>query len=163
MPKPKEEKPKTFRDRFVNIAKATSNAVGSVWAFVTAIVIVIVWAVLGPVFNYSDTWQLVINTGTTIVTFLMVFLIQSTQNRDSKALHLKLDELIRANAGARNHLVDLESLSEEELERLSNEFTRFRERAKGAKRAKQAVTAKQQQIEECADAEIGGTVPGKAC
>ena len=163
MPNSKTEKPKTFRDRFVDIAKATSAAVGSVWAFVLAILIVIVWALLGPVFKYSDTWQLVINTGTTIVTFLMVFLIQSTQNRDSKALHLKLDELIRANEGARNHLVDLESLSEDELDRLANEFTRFRERAHGAKRVKQKVAAKKEQIEECADAEIGGTVPGEAC
>lgn len=163
MPKSKEEKPKTFRDRFVNIAKATSNAVGSVWAFVLAIVIVIVWAALGPMFNYCDTWQLVINTGTTIVTFLMVFLIQSTQNRDSKALHLKLDELIRANQGARNHLVDLESLSEDELDRLSKEFTRFREQAHGAKRTKEIVAEKQEIIEECADAEIGGTVPGQPC
>lgn len=160
MPKPKEEQPKTLRDRFVDIAKSTSAAVGSVWAFMLAIAIVIAWACLGPVFKYSDTWQLVINTGTTIVTFLMVFLIQSTQNRDSKALHLKLDELIRAHQGARNHLVDLESLSEEELDRLSKEFTRFRERAKGAKRSKQEVAQMQQEIEECADAEIGGSVPG---
>jgi low affinity Fe/Cu permease len=162
MPNRKKEQPKTFRDRFVNIAKATSAAVGSVWAFMLAILIVIVWACLGPVFQYSDTWQLVINTGTTIVTFLMVFLIQSTQNRDSKALHLKLDELIRANQGARNHLVDLESLSEDELERLSKEFTRFREQAHGAKRTKQQVAQRQEEIEECADAAIGGTVPGEA-
>jgi low affinity Fe/Cu permease len=88
---------------------------GSAWAFAGAIVILIVWGLTGPVFHYSDTWQLIINTGTTIVTFLMVFLIQNTQNRDAKAIQLKLDELIRALKGARNQLVDLENLSDEDL------------------------------------------------
>jgi low affinity Fe/Cu permease len=124
-----EGKPKTIRDRFVTFSKAISNAVGSVWAFVLSVAVVILWAATGPLFQYSDTWQLVINTSTTIVTFLMVFLIQSTQNRDAKAIHLKLDELIRAVAGARNDLVDLEELSEADLERLAKEFTHFREKA----------------------------------
>jgi low affinity Fe/Cu permease len=154
-----DEKPKSFRDRFVDIAKVTSNIVGSVWAFLVAVLIVVVWATTGPIFKYSDTWQLVINTGTTIVTFLMVFLIQSTQNRDSKAIHLKLDELIRAHHGARNNLVDLESLSEEELDHLAEEFSRFRERAHKAHLSRKDIERTQERIEECADAEIGGTAP----
>jgi low affinity Fe/Cu permease len=86
---------------------------------------IVVWAVTGPVFNFSDTWQLVINTGTTIITFLMVFLIQNTQNRDSAALHLKLDELIRVSESARNRLLDLEGLTEAELEHLKGSFTKL--------------------------------------
>jgi low affinity Fe/Cu permease len=87
------------------------------------------WGLTGPMFHFSDTWQLIINTGTTIVTFLMVFLIQNTQNRDAKAMHLKLDELIRAVEGARNRLVDLEKLSDEELKQLEEQFTRVRNKA----------------------------------
>ena len=89
-----------------------------------------VWGLTGPMFHFSDTWQLVINTGTNIVTFIMVFLIQSTQNRDAKAVHLKLDELIRALGGARNHLVNLENLPEEELEALAQQFSAMQERAR---------------------------------
>jgi low affinity Fe/Cu permease len=95
---------------------------GSPWAFAAAILIVVVWALLGPVYHYSDTWQLVINTGTTIVTFLMVFLMQNTQNRDSKAIQLKLDELLRGVKGARTGLVRLEELTEAELVDLEREF-----------------------------------------
>ena len=91
------------------------------------------WAASGPIFHFSDTWQLVINTGTTIVTFLMVFLIQNTQNRDAKAVHLKLDELIRALGGARNKLVDLEKLSDDDLKSLEAEFEKLRKKAEGAK------------------------------
>jgi low affinity Fe/Cu permease len=120
---------KHVRDRFAEAARFVSDVVGSVWSFVIALMIVIIWACTGPMFRYSDTWQLVINTGTTIVTFLMVFLIQSTQNRDAKAVHLKLDELIRAIHGARNHLVDLEHLSEDELEELAEEFAALNQRA----------------------------------
>ena len=98
-------------------------------AFTGGVIIIIVWALTGPFFHYSDTWQLVINTGTTIVTFLMVFLIQSTQNRDSKAVHLKLDELIRAVSSARNKLMDLEHCTDEELANIEKEFKRLRERA----------------------------------
>jgi low affinity Fe/Cu permease len=101
---------------------------GSAWAFASALLIIVVWLVTGPVFHFSDTWQLIINTATTIVTFLMVFLIQNTQNRDAKAVHLKLDELIRALKGARNQLVDLEELSDEELKKLENQFRRMRKR-----------------------------------
>jgi low affinity Fe/Cu permease len=100
---------------------------GSPWAFLTAVAVVVVWAALGPAFGFSDSWQLVINTGTTIVTFLMVFLIQNTQNRDATAIHLKLDELIRGVQGARTHLVDLQEMSDEEIERLHQEFQRLRE------------------------------------
>ena len=116
-----------MKELFRKFAQTTSAAVGSSWAFILAVLIILVWAVTGPMFKYSDTWQLVINTGTTIITFLMVFLIQNTQNRDAKAIHLKLDELIRGVKGARTNLVDLEELSDEELERLRKQFTRLRE------------------------------------
>lgn len=115
-----------MKNLFRKFAQAASQAVGSSWAFILAVVIIFVWAITGPMFHYSDTWQLVINTGTTIITFLMVFLIQNTQNRDAKAIHLKLDELIRAVEGARTHLVELEELSDQELERLQKQFTRLR-------------------------------------
>lgn len=108
---------------FRKFANKTSAATGSSWAFITAVVIIVVWALTGPVFGFSDTWQLVINTGTTIVTFLMVFLIQNTQNRDAKALHLKLDTLIQATKGARNNIVDAEDLSDSELDELKETVT----------------------------------------
>ena len=113
---------------FRHFADHVARGVGSPWAFTGALAIVAVWAVLGPRFDYSDTWQLIINTGTTIVTFLVVFLIQNTQNRDAAAFHLKLDELIRAVKGARTGLVDLENLSEEEIEALRKEFQRLHDR-----------------------------------
>src|SRR5690242_10961015 len=116
-------------DFFPRFASATARLVGSPWSFASACAIVLGWACLGPRFGYSDTWQLVINTGTTIVTFLMVFLIQNTQNRDAAALHLKLDELLRGVKGARTHLVDLEELSEEELAELRQEFQRIHDEA----------------------------------
>ena len=94
-----------------------------------AVSIIVVWGLTGHIFHYSDTWQLIINTGTTIVTFLMVFLIQNTQNRDSKAIQLKLDELIRSMAGARNHLMDLETLSDQDLQKFQDEFERLRKRS----------------------------------
>jgi len=117
-----------LNDFFRRFAHRSSELVGSPWTFLVAVVIVIVWALSGPLFGFSDTWQLVINTGTTIVTFLMVFLIQNTQNRDAKAIHLKLDELIRAMEGARNGLVNLEALSDEELKKLQGEFERLSQR-----------------------------------
>ena len=118
-----------IRDSFRHFARKTSAVLGSAWAFIAALIIIAVWGLTGPVFHFSDTWQLIINTGTTIVTFLMVFLIQNTQNRDAKAMHLKLDELIRAIEGARNRLVDLEKLSDEELKQLEEQFTRLRKKA----------------------------------
>ena len=107
---------------FRSFARRSSVFLGSPAAFVGAIAIVVGWAILGPVYHYSDTWQLVINTGTTIVTFLMVFLMQNTQNRDSKAIQLKLDELLRGVKGARTGLVKLATLTEEELVGLESEF-----------------------------------------
>ncbi len=105
---------------------------GSAWAFVGAVLVILVWIITGPTFHFSDTWQLIINTATTIVTFLMVFLIQNTQNRDTKAVHLKLDEIIRAVKGARNQLVDLENLSDDELKELEEQFQRLRKKAEQA-------------------------------
>jgi low affinity Fe/Cu permease len=119
----------TVSDAFRIFARRSSRVLGSAWAFSIAILIIVVWGITGPAFHYSDTWQLIINTGTTIVTFLMVFLIQNTQNRDAKAVHLKLDEIIRAVKGARNELVDLENLSDEELTRLEKQFKTVRARA----------------------------------
>lgn len=117
-----------MNDYFRKFASVTSRAVGSPWSFIIAASIIVVWGVTGPIFHFSDTWQLIINTGTTIVTFLMVFLIQNTQNRDAKAIHLKLDELVRAVKGARTGLVDLEEMSDEELEKLQKEFERLRKK-----------------------------------
>jgi len=114
-----------MRELFRKFAQTTSQAVGSSWAFILAFLIIVVWAATGPLFRYSDTWQLVINTSTTIITFLMVFLIQNTQNRDAKAIHLKLDELIKGVEGARTGLVNLEQLSDADLERLQKEFERL--------------------------------------
>jgi low affinity Fe/Cu permease len=118
----------TVNDFFRKFAHKTSEIVGSPWAFIAAVFIIITWAVSGPIFGFSDTWQLVINTGTTIITFLMVFLIQNTQNRDAKAIHLKLDELLRAVGEARTGMVDLEDMSDEDLKRLQEEFKRMHER-----------------------------------
>ncbi len=115
-------------DAFNNFAKHCAAIVGSPWAFVLAVIIVMTWVVTGPQFAYSDTWQLAINTGTTIVTFLMVFLIQNSQNRDAKAVHLKLDELIHGVQGARNSLIDLENFSDQELDALQQQFERLRKR-----------------------------------
>src|ERR1700742_2944208 len=108
--------PTTGQSAFGKFAACSSQYLGSRWAFVTAIGIIVVWALTGPVFRYSDTWQLIINTGTTIVTFLMVFLIQNTQNRDAKAIQAKLDELIRALGPAKNKFIGIEHLSDSELE-----------------------------------------------
>jgi low affinity Fe/Cu permease len=116
-------------DAFRIFARRSSLVLGSAWAFATAILIILIWGLAGPMFHYSDTWQLIINTGTTIVTFLMVFLIQNTQNRDAKAVHLKLDEVIRALKGARNELIDLEKLADEDLTNLEKQFELVRKKA----------------------------------
>jgi low affinity Fe/Cu permease len=108
----------TLREKFSEFAQFTSHATGHPMAFLLALLVVVVWGLTGPIFGYSDTWQLVINTGTTIVTFLMVFLIQNTQNRDTLALQLKLSELVLAQKGAHNSFADLESLTDEELEKM---------------------------------------------
>jgi low affinity Fe/Cu permease len=122
-----------------------STAVGSHWAFFVALGVVAAWGITGPLFHFSDSWQLVINTGTTIVTFLMVFLIQATQNRDGKAVQLKLDELIRAQRSARNVFADLEHASEAELQRFEKEFRELRRRGHPAEKAvrKAAAEAKE--------------------
>lgn len=116
-------------DAFRLFARRSAVMLGSAWAFAAAAFVILVWLVTGPTFHFSDTWQLIINTATTIITFLMVFLIQNTQNRDAKAMHLKLDELIRALKGARDQLVDLEDLSDQELKKLEEQFQRMRKRA----------------------------------
>ena len=116
-------------DFFHVFARRIAGAVGSPWAFAIAAGVIIGWAVAGPLFGFSDTWQLVINTGTTIVTFLMVFLIQNTQNRDAEVIHLKLDEILRALPEARNHLIDLEELPEAEIERIRKAFADIHKRA----------------------------------
>jgi low affinity Fe/Cu permease len=113
---------------FRKFAHKTSELVGSPWAFIVATAVIVVWAIAGPIFHFSDTWQLTVNTGTTIITFLMVFLIQNTQNRDATAIHLKLDELIRGVKGARTGLVALEDLTDEQLARLKHEFDRMHQR-----------------------------------
>ena len=115
---------------FIRFANAASRKAGSSYAFILAVVVVIVWGVSGPIFHFSDTWQLVINTGTTIVTFLMVFLIQNSQNRDGMAVQIKLDELLRSREGAHNMLLDLEKLDDEELDQ---HFARYRKLAEEAR------------------------------
>ncbi len=118
-----------MNEAFRKGAQTVSEATGTSGAFIIAVSTILVWLVTGPDFDFSDTWQLVINTGTTVVTFLMVFLIQNTQNRDAKAVHLKLDELLRSVEGARNRLVDLQNLTDEELDELQTQFERIRERS----------------------------------
>ena len=120
-------------DAFRVFAHRSATMLGSAWAFTGAAFVILVWLVTGPTFHFSDTWQLIINTATTIITFLMVFLIQNTQNRDAKAMHLKLDELIRAVTGARNQLVDLENLSDEDLKKLEEQFRRLRKQAEDSR------------------------------
>jgi low affinity Fe/Cu permease len=125
---------------FRRFAQIASRVLGSPWAFLTALAVTLGWALTGSFFGYSDTWQLVINTGTTIVTFLMVFLIQNTQNRDAKALHLKLDELLRAVTAARTRLVSLEDMTDAELDRLHDEFQRLRRAPAGSAASDLAAT-----------------------
>jgi low affinity Fe/Cu permease len=121
------QRSRTLAGHFHLFASRSSDWVGSKWAFAMALGTIMVWGALGPRFHYSDTWQLVVNTATTIVTFLMVFLIQNTQNRDAKALHLKLDEVIRAIRAANNQMIDIEKLSDEELKDLAVQFEKIRE------------------------------------
>ena len=114
-----------FKEMFRGFSKRTADLVGTPAAFLAAVGLIVVWAFSGPSFHFSDTWQLVINTGTTIITFLMVFLIQNTQNRDSRAIHLKLDELIKALRGARNSVIDLDRLSDEQLKTLEDQYKKL--------------------------------------
>ncbi len=130
-------RPLTTADRFRAFAARASEKLGSPWAFFASVALVLVWLATGPLFKFSNGWQLVINTGTTIITFLMVFLIQSTQNRDARAIHLKLDELIRSSK-ARNVFADLENATEEELIAFQQEFRKLRERGVGSGAAAEA-------------------------
>jgi low affinity Fe/Cu permease len=123
-------RPTKSRSWFTSLAKNTARMSGRPSAFMIAAGVIAVWLVTGPMFGFSDTWQLVINTGTTIVTFLMVFLIQNTQNRDAEAVQVKLDELLRVTAGAHNALLDLEELEERELDRIRGDYARLAERAR---------------------------------
>jgi low affinity Fe/Cu permease len=123
---------------FSDVARQAADALGASWAFLAACGLVLAWALAGPIFQFSDAWQLVINTGTTIATFLMVFLIQNTQNRDARALHLKLDELIRSKHDARNRLIDLESSTDQELDALKREFEAMRSGAAASPKEKEA-------------------------
>lgn len=129
---------------FRKVAQRISAVMGSPWAFISAVLLVALWALTGPLFEYSSNWQLIINTGTTILTFLMVFLIQNTQNRDSKALHLKMDELIYKTKAARNQLIDLEDLPDEELDKLQRQF----EKIQKAQRVRRKKVKKVRQMEE---------------
>ncbi len=115
---------------FTRFARKTANFAGRPITFISAVSVIILWAVIGPPFGFSDTWQLVINTGTTIMTFLMVFLIQNTQNRDTEALQIKLDEIIRSIKGARNEMLDLEEMDERELDKIRNEYLSLAEKAR---------------------------------
>ena len=117
-----------MKELFRRLAENAAHAVGSYWAFLIALLTIVVWALTGPYFNYSDTWQLFINTGTTIVTFLMVFLIQNTQNRETRIVALKLDELLRGVEGARTGLVELDHMSDDDLELVRQEFARLRDK-----------------------------------
>jgi low affinity Fe/Cu permease len=123
---PIEVQTRTTNDSFGRFAASASGWLGSRWAFAGAALVIVVWAALGPIFHYSDTWQLVINTGTTIVTFLMVFLIQNTQNRDARAINLKLNELIRAIDKARDQMIDIENLSDLELDGLQAKYEKIK-------------------------------------
>jgi low affinity Fe/Cu permease len=124
-------RPTKSKSWFTRFTKWTARASGKSVTFITALLIIVAWAITGPIFGFSDTWQLIINTGTTIITFLMVFLIQSTQNRDSEAMQVKLDELIHVMKGAQNALLDLEELEEEELDRIREGYQKIAERARG--------------------------------
>lgn len=120
----------SMNEAFRRFSVSSANALGSPWVFVVNVLLILLWLVSGPFAHFSDTWQLVVNTATTVFTYLAVFLIQNTQNRDAKAVHLKLDELISSIRGARNRLVDLQNLSDEELEELQDQFKRLQQRAK---------------------------------
>ncbi len=126
-------KPKVKSDGFHKLSVKIANKLGSSTAFYLAVIVILAWVVSGPLFNFSDTWQLVINTGTTIITFLMVFVIQNTQNRDGKAMQLKLDELISKTTGARNEFVDVEDLSDAEIDVLQEQFRKIHQKIQDKK------------------------------
>ena len=126
---------------FSRFASSTAQVVGHPYMFLFAVVVLVIWAASGPFFHFSDTWQLIINTGTTIITFLVVFLIQNTQNRDAKALHLKLDELIRSHHPANDDLIDIQKLSDEELDELEKRYEKIRKACEARRNGKQVEVA----------------------
>src|SRR3954451_15427966 len=138
-----------MNELFRKFAQKAAQVVGSSWSFIVAALMILIWALTGPIFKYSDTWQLVINTSTTIITFLMVFLIQNTQNRDAKSIHLKLDELIKATKGARNKMIDLDSLTDDQLKALEEDYKRIcqKDHANG-QRSKVAQKVVREELEE---------------
>jgi low affinity Fe/Cu permease len=152
MTSPKRRQTRTASVAFSTAAQWISLQCGRPTTFIAACIVIVGWAVTGPLFGYSDTWQLIINTGTTIVTFLMVFLIQNTQNRDMSALHLKLDELIRVNQSARNRLLSLEDMTEEELEKIKASFGRIADNAPVNEMLKEAADDLEAATEEVQDA-----------
>src|SRR5207344_2494769 len=123
-------RPTKSKSWFTRFAKATARLTGRPVTFMLAVAVIVVWAITGPIFGFSDTWQLIINTGTTIITFLMVFLIQSTQNRDSEAMQVKLDEIIRAIGNAKNELLDIEELEESDLDRIRKTYEEMARKAR---------------------------------
>ena len=137
----------TVSDAFSRAAQWAAWQCGRAHTFVLACLVIILWAVTGPVFGYSDTWQLIINTGTTIVTFLMIFLVQNTQNRDTAAIQLKLDELIRANQGARNAMLNLEDLTEEQLKHLKATFAQLAEMPDSPRHAREDLQDAQEKVD----------------
>jgi len=147
-----------MRKVFTTFATKTSQIVGSPWSFLAAFLIVIAWGVTGPLFNFSDTWQLVINTGTTIITFLMVFLIQNTQNRDAKAMHLKLDELIAATNAAHNEMIDIEELSDDKLQEIAAYYKQKKEECGDEEVKAIAKDVVEQVAEDKAEKVAGGNV-----
>jgi low affinity Fe/Cu permease len=134
----------SINDRFHTFACSVADWVGSPWAFVISVSLLALWAFSGPFFHFSETWQLIINTATTIVTFLMVFLIQNTQNREARAVNLKLDELIRSTKQARNALIDLENMTDEELAELQKQFARIGRHANGAEKSNRGNGSREQ-------------------
>jgi low affinity Fe/Cu permease len=141
---PMEIQVRTTNDWFGRFAASASGWLGSKWAFAGAGVVIVIWALVGPIFHFSDTWQLVINTGTTIVTFLMVFLIQNTQNRDARAINMKLNELIRAIDKARDQMIDIENLSDLELDELQAKYEKIK--AEGESRTRKAPVRKHRDV-----------------
>ena len=136
-----------LNETFRRISLASANFLGSPWVFIANVILLLVWLASGPLFDYSDTWQLLVNTVTTVFTYLAVFLIQNTQNRDSRAVHLKLDELISSLEGARNRLVDLENLSDEELDKLEKQFHKLKQRASnGGAEASKAIVGEPERV-----------------
>jgi low affinity Fe/Cu permease len=140
--KAKQQRRSLLNEAFRKFSHTVSRVVGTSWAFIIALLIIVVWAFTGPIFGFSDTWQLVINTGTTIITFLMVFLIQNTQNRSDTAIQIKLDELLKGVKGARTSLVDIEELPDDELEKLHKQFERLHEKLNHESKGKKQRSAR---------------------